>query len=69
MAKDYERINFNIKKDLLIRVDEYCSAGYGRSALLNYLVAVALKDVDVSFFLDVLSGKVVVSHEDQQNAD
>lgn len=57
MAKDYERINFNIKKDLLSVVDEYCSAGYGRSALLNYLVAVALSSPAAVNVLDDLVSK------------
>lgn len=52
MSKDYIRINFNIKSDLIEKVDSYCSAGYGRSALLNYLVAVALNDSKAVSYLE-----------------
>lgn len=52
--KDYERINFNIKAELLSVVDTYCSAGYGRSALLNYLVASALSSPATVSILDDL---------------
>lgn len=55
--KDYERINFNIKSDLLAIVDTYCSAGYGRSALLNYLVASALGNPAAVRVLDELVEK------------
>lgn len=55
--KDYERINFNIKTDLLAIVDTYCSAGYGRSALLNFLVASALSNPSAISLLDELAGK------------
>lgn len=57
MSKDYERINFNIKQDLLAIVDSYCSAGYGRSALLNYLVASALSANSVVSALDTLKAQ------------
>lgn len=56
-VKDYERINFNIKKELLSVVDEYCSAGYGRSALLNYLVSAALSNPSSVSVLDELKAK------------
>lgn len=55
--KDYERINFNMKSDLLAIVDTYCSAGYGRSALLNYLVASALGNPATVRLLDELVAK------------
>lgn len=57
MSKDYERINFNIKSDLLETVDKYCSAGYGRSALLNYLVARSLDDPITLDLLETLYSK------------
>lgn len=57
MSKDYERINFNIKHELLEEVDKYCSAGYGRSALLNYLVAEALSRESVKAILDGLKAQ------------
>lgn len=55
--KDYERVTFNMKSDLLEKVDVYCSAGYGRSALLNYLIASALSDDTVIKLFDELLEK------------
>lgn len=56
-TNDYQRINFNIKNELLDVVDVYCTAGYGRSALLNYLVAAALSSPSTVSLLDELVSK------------
>lgn len=54
--KEYERINFNIKVELLEKISEFTSNGYGRSALLNYLIASALNDENLQETLDYLKG-------------
>lgn len=53
----FERINFNIKSDLLQKVNRFCSNGYGRSALLNYLIAQALNDKNAMKLLEELETK------------